>query len=234
MEQIIVLDVKFKFGDRTETIHPTVLLDEKDMVLVDCGYTGGLPNLEFAMEEAGLDPAQLTAIFITHHDHDHMGALAAFKRKYPPIKIIAGETETPYITGEKKSLRITQAEALQRILPDEQQAFGQAFLHILRSVEPAQVNLTVRGGDVLPWCGGCILLATPGHTPGHLSLYLKAKHTMVAGDAAVSESGTLAIANPQFTLDMENAQKSLQAIQNNYDAESIICYHGGIYQKKFD
>jgi glyoxylase-like metal-dependent hydrolase (beta-lactamase superfamily II) len=47
------------------------------MVLVDCGYTDFLPKLEQAANEKGVDFSALTRIIITHHDHDHMGSLAA-------------------------------------------------------------------------------------------------------------------------------------------------------------
>lgn len=231
MEQIILLDVPFRFGEIEDRIHPAVLWDDREMVLVDCGYTGFMPHVEAAMAEKNLDCRRLTGIFITHHDHDHMGALAAFQKKYPKIRTIAGEKEAPYITGEKKSLRLTQAEEMQENLPEDQRAFGEAFCNVLRNVEPARVDRTVRGGDLLDWCGGCEVVETPGHTPGHLSLYLKNHRTVITGDAAVSEQGRLSVANPRFTLDMECAAASLGKLFA-YDADIFLCYHGGIYTNK--
>ena len=51
MEEIIVLDLKFKFGQMEDVIHPVILKDASNMVLIDCGYNGFLPILEQAMEE---------------------------------------------------------------------------------------------------------------------------------------------------------------------------------------
>lgn len=229
MENIIVLDVTFKFGDIEDRIHPVVLKDENEMVLIDCGYTGFLQNIEEAMSAKGLDCNNLTKIIITHQDHDHLGALAQFQRKYPNIKVIASETEAPYITGEKKSLRLEQAEEMQKYLPEEQQDFGRSFCEILRKVEPAQVDITVKEGDSFPWCGGCEIIETPGHTPGHISLYLKSRKTMITGDAAVVEDHKLVIANPQFTLDIKKAEESLLNLQE-YDVDTFICYHGGVFR----
>ena len=228
MEKIIVLDIEFQFGDIKDTIHPALLVDDTSAVLVDCGYTGFLPRIEEALEKAGIHGGQLTYVVITHQDHDHMGALAALKRKYPHIKVVAGKAEAPYITGEKKSLRILQAEALQETLPQDKKAFGEAFLRVLNSVEPAPVDITVEDGDSFPWCGGCEVIATPGHTPGHISLYLKKHQTVIVGDAAVVENGRLAIANPEFTLDMAAAEASLQKIKQ-LPAKRVICCHGGVY-----
>lgn len=230
MEKIIVLNIKFKFGETEDVIHPVILKDDNEMILVDCGYTGFLSVLEEAIKEENLDCNQLTKILITHHDHDHMGALAAFKEKYPNIKIVASEIEAPYISGEKKSMRLEQAEELLKTLSDEQKPFGKAFCEILKSVKPAKVDILVHDGDILDWCGGCEIVGTPGHTPGHISLYLRNKKTLITGDAAILENNQFAIANPQFTLDMENAKKSITKILS-YDVETFILYHGGIYKQ---
>lgn len=233
MENIIVLNINYKFGDIEGIIHPVVLRDNNEMILVDCGYIGFMSIIEDAMRTKNLDCNQLTKIIITHHDHDHMGALADFKQKYPNIKIIASEIEAPYISGEKKSLRLEQAEALQNTLSDEQKPFGKAFCDILKSVKPAKVDLLVHDGEIMNWCGGCEIVGTPGHTPGHISLYIKNKRTLITGDAVALENNQLVIANPQFTLDIESTNKSISKILG-CDADTYICYHGGVYKRNKD
>jgi glyoxylase-like metal-dependent hydrolase (beta-lactamase superfamily II) len=230
---IIVLNIKYKFGDIEGIIYPVVLKDKNEMILVDCGYIGFMPIIEDVFKSENLDCSELTKILITHNDHDHMGALADFKEKYPNIEIVASEIEAPYIGGEKKSLRLEQAEAMQNTLSEEQKPFGEAFCKILKSVRPVKVDLLVHDGEVMNWCGGCEIVATPGHTPGHISLYLNNKKTLITGDAAALENNQLVIANPQFTLDVENANKSISKILD-YDAETYICYHGGIYKRHKD
>lgn len=230
MENIIVLNIKFKFDVVEDVIHPVILKDDKEMILIDCGFTGFMPVIEEAMKAEGLDCNQLTKIIITHHDHDHMGSLADFKIKYPNIKVVASEVEAPYISGEKKYLRLEQAEVMQDTLSEDQKAFGEAFCDILRNVKPVKVDIIVHDGEIMDWCGGCEIIRTPGHTPGHISLYSKNKRTMITGDAAVLEDNQLVIANPQFTLDLDKAKKSLTKLMS-YDVETFICYHGGILKK---
>jgi glyoxylase-like metal-dependent hydrolase (beta-lactamase superfamily II) len=230
MKDITVLNIKFNFGDTEDVIHPVILKDNDEMILVDCGFTGFMPIIEAAIKAEGLDCSLLTKILITHHDHDHMGALADFKVKYPHIQIVASDIEAPYISGEKKSLRLEQAEAFQSTLSGEQKKFGEAFCNILKSVKPAKVDMIVHEGEVLNWCGGCEVISTPGHTPGHISLYLKDKETIITGDAAALEGNQLVIANPQFTLDLEKAEKDISKLLS-YDASTYICYHGGIFKK---
>jgi glyoxylase-like metal-dependent hydrolase (beta-lactamase superfamily II) len=229
MKAIIVLDIPFPVGSNDDWIHLVVLRDEKHLVLVDCGYTGAFSMIETALKAHGILPEQLTHVTITHQDHDHMGGLFELKSRYPQVRVVASEIEALYISGEIKSVRLAQAEALQAVLPPDQQAFGERFLGILRAVRPVNVDETVADGQELPWCGGCRVMATPGHTAGHISLYLPNFKTVISGDAAVVENSSLVIANPQFTLDPALAQRSL-ALLKNLGAEQIICYHGGIWR----
>ena len=224
----IVLKLPFTFGGVTDAVYPVVLRDDTHLILVDCGYAGFLPVLEEAMSQSGLSCADLTHVLITHHDHDHMGCLAALKRAYPHIIVVTGEDEAPYLSGEQPALRLEQALAMQPALPEEKQSFGEAFIRLLRGIEPVQPDQTVRDGDVLDWCGGCEVLATPGHTVGHVSLYLPALGLCVTGDAAVLEHDCLRVANPEYAQNLPQAERSLERILQ-LDASVIVCYHGGIY-----
>ncbi|MFT4006641.1 MAG: MBL fold metallo-hydrolase, partial [Lacrimispora sp.] len=133
-----------------------------------------------------------------------------------------------YISGRLKSLRLEQAEAMQQGLPEAQKQFGLDFCNILRSVRPVDVDVEVQDGDVFNWCGGCTIVATPGHTPGHISVYVNQKRVMIAGDAAVLENEVLVVANPKYALDRKDAKASLEKILK-YGAKEIICYHGGVF-----
>ena len=86
--------------------------------------------------------------------------------------------------------------------------------------------MEVWDGYIFDWYGGCTVIGTQGHTPGHISLYLHQKKIMIIGDAAALENGEYVVANPQFTLDIKEAEASLHKIMT-YGATEIICYHGG-------
>lgn len=230
MNKILILDVEMAYAGTADTIHPVLLSDDSHRVLIDCGYVGSLPKIEDALQKSGVPPQEITHVILTHQDHDHIGAAAAFKRKFPSVKIMASTIEAPYISGSQKSLRLEQAERLQRMLPPEQQGFGEAFCGLLRSVEPVQIDQTLNSDEQLPFCGGCLVVATPGHTPGHISLFLPEHETVIAGDAIALERGEPVIANPQFTLDLESAAASMERLLS-YSAKRIVCYHGGVFEK---
>lgn len=227
MKQLKLLNIEMLYEEIWEELHPVVLKDDTDCVLVDCGYVGSLAKLEEALWQKDVLPEEITYIILTHQDHDHIGAAAAFKRKYPGVKLLASTEEAPYITGLRKSLRLEQAEQLQKVLPEELQEFGRAFCKLLQSVEPVPIDQFLSDGEWLPFCGGCEVLLTAGHTPGHISLYLPEFATIIAGDAIALENGKPVIANPQFTLDMEKATASMQQLLA-HPAKQIVCYHGGI------
>lgn len=226
MNKLILLKIEMAMGQAIDDIYPVVLCDDTNCVLVDCGYVGSLPKIEEALYQNNLIPESITHIILTHQDHDHVGAAAAFKAKYPNVQILASVEETPYISGQKKSLRLEQAEQMQQNLPEEMQDFGRAFCGLLRSVKPVQVDQQLSDCDVLPFCGGCQVLLTSGHTPGHISLYLPELRTIVTGDAIALEGDKPILANPQFTLDTVKAQQSMQRLLAFSDCR-IICYHGG-------
>lgn len=229
--QIIPLSVSMPFGEMEQTIHPTLLWDENACVLVDCGFIGSLPLIEEQLKQFGLSSMQLTGLVLTHHDHDHMGAAAALKRQNPAITIYALAAEAPFISAQVKPLRLQQAEDMQRSLPPEQQAFGNAFCEMLRRVEPVPVDVLLKDGDWFGWCGGCRVVATPGHTPGHLSLFLEEASVVITGDAIALEEGVPVIANPQFTLNLDQAKQSMQKLLSLH-AATYYCYHGGIWTER--
>lgn len=226
--KILRLTITMRFGDTENTVFPTLLWDENTAILVDCGFMGSLPILENELRRYGLSPQKITGLVLTHHDHDHMGAAAALKRANPNLKIYSSPEEAPFISAQEKPLRLAQAEEMQKMLPPEQQSFGTAFCEMLRRVEPVQVDNLLYDGERLDWSGGCRIIATPGHTPGHISLYLEQASIVITGDAIALEDGRPVIANPQFTLDMDQAEESMEALLA-LKAGAYYCYHGGMY-----
>ena len=226
MNKIVMLDIKFEYKNEMKTIHPILLIDNNDIVLVDCGYSNFLSLLEIEMKAKGINPGSLTKILITHHDDDHMGALYEIKQKYPEIKVVSSKIESEYISGKKKSLRLLQAEEMLKVTSEEHKQFGIEFCETLRKVKPVNVDITVKDGDYFDWAGGCQVISTPGHMPGHISLFLTETNSIITGDAAVIENGELVVANPEFSLDLRKAENSLEKIKS-LNADNYYCYHGG-------
>ncbi len=222
-----VLKLNFTFAGREDALYPVLLHEGAELVLVDCGYAGFLPLLEAAARPHGLSLRALTGVIVTHHDVDHLGGLAELKAAYPRIKVYASAIEEPYVIGRAKSLRLQQAERLYPSLPEAQRPGALAFQQLLRQVQPVPVDYAFAGDEAPPFMPGIRVLHTPGHTPGHLSLYVPNRRLLVAADALVYEAGEFEIANPQYTLDLPAAVASVRKLQG-LDANTVVCYHGGV------
>ncbi|HHT29860.1 MBL fold metallo-hydrolase [Petrimonas mucosa] len=132
-----------------------------------------------------------------------------------------------YIEKQKKSLRLEQAEKIYPTLSDGDKAEALKFHKTLESVEAVEVNDILENHQILPIGSGIEIISTPGHTEGHISLYVKEKKTLIAGDALVLVNEQLVIPYPQFAYDADKAKESVKNLFT-YEIEEIICYHGGL------
>lgn len=223
--KILELPIEFEFNGQKNTIYPSLIISNNELTLVDTGYMNFLTLIENEILKNGYEIKNLKNIIITHYDDDHIGSLFDFKEKYPWINIIASDIESKYISGEMKSERLVQAEALLDNMSNEEIEFGKWFINQLKSLKHVAIDKKVRDGDMILH-NKCRIVATPGHTSGHISLYFPSLKSVITGDAAVNENHDLVIANPSFCLDIERAEQSLKKIKN-LKAEHYYCYHGG-------
>ena len=225
MPVIKEMKIDFIFSGKKNFIYPTLIKYKNELILVDAGYQNMLSKLEKAVEKNGESFSDLTRIWITHHDHDHMGSLHAIRKKYPHIKVYAGSSEVPFIEGREIPLRMKQAVELQAHLSEEKHEEGILFQKYLKSVESDKVDFLLYD-DMLLLDGNVKVISTPGHTKGHVSFYFPKEKTLIAGDALVIENNRLEIPFPQFSENFEEAKESVQKLAQ-YDIGRIFCYHGG-------
>ncbi|WP_434611832.1 MBL fold metallo-hydrolase [Bacillus paranthracis] len=223
--KIIELPIEFEFNEQKQCIYPSLIIVNDELTLVDTGYMNFLPLIEEAILKHGYKMKNLKNIIITHYDDDHIGALYDFKVKYPYVNIIASEIESNYINGNIKSERLVQAEDMLERMTNEEKEFGKWFIQQLKNIKHISVDEKVHN-DQMILNGECQIVATPGHTSGHISLYFPNLDYVITGDAAVQENGELVIANPDFCLDIEKAEESLKRIKD-LKAVKYYCYHGG-------
>lgn len=215
------------------TLCPTLIWDRENVVLVDAGLPGMAQQFLEAIRQAGVSPERLTTIIITHHDLDHIGSLGELQRLTSNrVKIMAHAGEVPYIQGELRPIKMTpdmmaQMEERMKSLPEEQR---QALKAVRESMnQKLTVDRTLADSEVLPFCGGIQIIHTPGHTPGHICLYLQASKTLIAGDSLFVEAGKLAPAPAFINADTPLALRSLEKL-TQFDIANVIAYHGGLFR----
>lgn len=193
-------------------IHPILLWDDEMAVLIDTGFPGQIEDIQVEMEKVGVSFDKLKVVILTHQDIDHIGSLPELlQRCRSNIKVYAHELDKPYIEGDLPLLKDGNVENRPK----------------------GKVSDTMIDGQELPYCGGILILHTPGHTPGHISLYLKQSKILVAGDSMYSVNGMLGGIHAPTTINIKEAQQSLKKYLN-LDIESVVCYHGGLSKENIN
>ena len=208
---IAILDLPVKImGDRETVFHPILLWDDQDVILVDTGYPDLLPVIQREMELAGVSFERLSKVILTHQHYDHLGSLPEIlSASKHDIEVFAHGLDKPYIEGDKTLLKYD----LSRGLPPK-----------------AKVDSVIKDGEVLPFLGGLKVIHTPGHTPGHISLYHENSKTLITGDSTIAKDGEMIGPTELFTAEMDLAWESLAKFQK-IDVEIALCFHGGICNK---
>ncbi|ACK94992.1 MBL fold metallo-hydrolase [Bacillus thuringiensis] len=193
-------------------IHPILLWDDEMAVLIDTGFPGQIEDIQVEMEKVGVSFDKLKVVILTHQDIDHIGSLPELlQRCGNNIKVYAHELDKPYIEGDLPLLKEGNVENRPK----------------------GKVSDTVIDGQELPYCGGILILHTPGHTPGHISLYLKRSKILIAGDSMYSVNGMLGGIHAPTTINIKEAKQSLKKYLNLH-IESVVCYHGGLSKENIN
>lgn len=147
------------------------------------------------------------------------------------VEVLTHEEEKPYIQGDKPLIRMNSEKITKMLsaLPDDRRQQMERTIKETKPYEKAKVDKTVKDEEVLPYCGGITVIHTPGHTPGHICLYLNQSKTLIAGDELDVTEGQLFGPRPGLSVDETTAYNSIKKL-TQYDIETAICYHGGIYK----
>src|SRR5215212_10914286 len=195
----------------------TLIVDvENGNTLVDAGLPDQIEAISAALHEGGIGVGDLRRIIFTHQDLDHVGSGAALVRQ-SGAKALAHPDDAPYIEGELRPLKVTP-EMLER---------RPQMREVLERLEPVRVDEHLEDGSRLDLAGGIRVIFTPGHTPGHISLYLERPKVLIAGDALTAEGSSLKGPNQSMTLEMRTALQSMRRLAD-LEIDTIVCYHGGV------
>ena len=195
----------------------TLIVDEQNgNTLVDAALPDQMEAISAALAEAGIGVRNLRRIIITHQDLDHVGSGAALVHQ-SGAWVLAHAADAPYIEGSQRPLKLSPEKLEQR----------PQMRKVLECLEPIAIDEYVEDGTRLDLAGGTRVISMPGHTPGHIGLYLERSKVLIAGDALTAERGTLNGPNPYMTLEMPTAIQSIRRLAD-LQIDTIVCYHGGV------
>lgn len=184
-------------------------------VLIDAGMPGSASRIIRAAEEWIGPGARLAAIVLTHGHFDHVGSLRPLMDRWD-VPVYAHKLELPYLTGRSS------------YPPPDPTVGGGAMAALARFYPRGPIDLGDRvqalpADGSVPEMPGWRWIHTPGHTPGHVSLFRDSDRTLIVGDAFVTtkqESATAVLTQrPElhgppayYTPDWESARRSVERL----------------------
>jgi glyoxylase-like metal-dependent hydrolase (beta-lactamase superfamily II) len=182
---------------------------------VDAGLPGAADKIvEAAAARFGAD-SRPAAIILTHGHFDHVGAVRQLAERWD-APVYAHELELPYLTGRSA------------YPPPDPTVGGGGIALASRTFPRGPIYLGERvhalpEDGAVPGMPGWRWIHTPGHTPGHVSLFREGDRALVAGDAFVTtkqESLVAALTQRReihgppayYTADWDEARESVRLL----------------------
>jgi glyoxylase-like metal-dependent hydrolase (beta-lactamase superfamily II) len=161
-------------------VNAYLVREDDGLTVVDTMLPGSAKAILGAAERVG---APIVRVALTHAHGDHIGSLDTLAEALPGVEVLISTRDARLLA---KDMSLDPGE------PDDKLRGGYpgARTKPTRTLEP---------GDMV---GSLEVVASPGHTPGHVAFLDRRDGTLIAGDAYSTLGGvaTAARANPRFPL----------------------------------
>lgn len=162
-----------------------IVTDETGYILIDSGYPADQPLVLQSIEHVGLKPADALAVLVTHGHVDHTGSAAYFSETFG-TPVLCSPEELAHVQGREKH-QVGFAQVLPRAW--RPRVFGWA-VHAIKagslSAKPATAARAWSSNELNALPGNPEAIMVSGHTPGNVSILLRAAGAVVTGDSFVT------------------------------------------------
>ena len=217
---------------------PDAASDDAATATTSAGSSGDAEEATTASSEAGSDPEPASGDAL-RWERANFGFVSAYvlARGNEVAVVDTGTGSTAEIEQALGALSLGWADVdhvivthahgdhvggLEAVLTAAEASTGYAGEGDIEQLSAPRDLVSVTGGDEV---FGLQILATPGHTPGHISPYDPATGLLVAGDALLTEGGALIGPSERFSDDIALARESVKDIAD-LSVDTILVGHG--------
>ena len=197
---------------------PNVFLvrDGGEAAIVDSGFSDddSFEKRTALLKELGVE--RLKYIILTHHHYDHSSGAHRLR------EALGGQV---VVHRDEERLLLDPGTDFGDVeIPEDQKEARERAKHFMEDAKKANPEVRLNDGDAIT-VGGLRLRAVhaPGHTAGHLCVFLEEERVLFAGDNVLGV-GTAAISPPPHG-DMAEYIRSLRKMQS-LDAALLLPGHG--------
>jgi len=180
--------------------------------IIDTGTPGGAGRIRSMLAKAGVAERDVGRILLTHRHADHASNAVDLART-TGATVHVSPADAPYFEGGREQPRPRPATALGRLLVPYVKVALPWTLDAL-AVEPSLSDSAT--------VGPFRVIATPGHTEGHVSILWEQRGILFTGDAAANLTG---VGPHPAADDPEQAEASFATLAG-YEFESACFGHG--------
>ncbi len=161
---------------------------EAGYLLVDCGMKTDacFQALTRALEGLGVEWKDIRRILLTHIHPDHMGlAPKLVALTGAPLDLHWADNQLLAELADPELHRASLREVLAAagVSPEMRALVETSSLEIQQSFQLLTPDRLLSGGELFATRHGCLeVLWTPGHSPGHICLYDRARRVLLSGD----------------------------------------------------
>ncbi|MEA2392156.1 MAG: hypothetical protein QOJ82_47 [Solirubrobacteraceae bacterium] len=204
--------------------------DDRALTVVDAGLPRSWSSLQRTLRDLGRSLDDVRALVLTHAHFDHVGFAERLRRRGVPVMVTPEDAE---LARHPLRYRAERPRLPYLLKPQTMRIFG-AMIAAGAPLTPAIRSVTTfSDGERLAVPGAPLVVATPGHTFGHVALHLPDRDTVIAGDAIVMLDPYTGLQGPRLvaraaTADSAAAWASLDRLAG-LEATTVLTGHGPVW-----